>query len=174
MNSNILRVITFTVLSVSLLANAFFLSELGSTDERIGTLKEEKAIFEQQYKVLQRNYAVVKENFEVLRQQDSQLIELQSTNPNNTSQARIYWNKEEQTVYIDGEGLPPPPAGKQYQVWLLQKGSYIDLGVFNYQMDVANFFRMKNAVEADGFAVSVEKVRGSQQPTKIVALSAIE
>ncbi|MEZ4886773.1 MAG: anti-sigma factor [Chitinophagales bacterium] len=168
MNSNVLRVVTLVMLSISLIANAFFVMELGGTDERIAALKEEEDVFAQQYKVLQRNYEVAKENFEVLRQENTKKILLQSISPADTAKAIIYWNPNEHTVYIDADGLPIPPPDKQYQVWLLQKEQYIDLGVFNYQTDVANFFRMKNAIEADGFVVSVEKIRGDKQPTKII------
>ncbi|MGB1242268.1 MAG: anti-sigma factor domain-containing protein, partial [Chitinophagales bacterium] len=160
MNANIFRFITLAALMISLIANVFFLSELNSTDERIKTLKEEKAVFEQQYKVLQRNYEVANENFNVLRQADTQIIQLQSPIEGNASKAVIYWNQKESTIYIDADGLTPPLATKQYQVWALQKDEYKDLGVFNYQMDVANFFRMKNPSEADGFVVSLEKIRG--------------
>ncbi|MFK7907687.1 MAG: anti-sigma factor [Chitinophagales bacterium] len=168
MNTNIFRFITLAALMISLIANVFFLSELNGTDERIDILKEEKAVFEQQYKVLQRNYDVVNENFKVLRQADTQVIPLQSTIEGNSSKAVIYWNQKERTVYIDADGLTPPLPTKQYQVWAMHEGTYKDLGVFNYQTDVANFFRMKNPDQADGFMVSLEKIRGDKQPTNIV------
>ncbi len=168
MNTNIFRFITLAALMISLIANVFFLSELNGTDERIETLQEEKAVFEQQYKVLQRNYEVANENFNVLRQANTQVIHLQSSIEGNVSKSVVYWNQKESTVYIDADGLTPPLATKQYQVWALHRGEYKDLGVFNYQVDVANFFRMKNAGEADGFVVSLEKIRGDKQPTNII------
>lgn len=168
MNSNTLRIVTLAVLTISLIANAFFVVELGGTDERVQELKDKEAMLMEQYKVLQRNYEVTKENFEVLRQKDFSPITLESSDIENTARATIYWNSEDYTVYLDGGELPRPPANKQYQVWMIKGDAYTDLGVFNYQTDVANFFRMKNAVKANGFAVSLEKIRGDKQPTNIV------
>ncbi len=169
MNYNILRITTLVVLSISLLANAYFSLELGGQDEQITVLEEEMGVLKQQYKVMQRNYEVTKENFDILRQKNIQEIPLQSPTPSNEASAIVYWNQEAQTVYIDADGLPAPEfASKQYQVWVLQKGNYVDLGVFNYQTDVANFFRMKNAIDAEGFAISLEKAQGNTKPTQIV------
>ena len=168
MNSNILRIVTLVLLSISLLANAFFVMELGGTDERVQALKEKEAMLLEQYKVLQRNYEVTRENFEVLRQKDMQEVTLKSAAIEDTSSAIIYWNPQTHFVYLDGDGLPTPPPSKQYQVWSFQEGAYKDLGVFNYQPDVPNFFRMKNAIEADGFVVSLEKIQGNKQPTQII------
>lgn len=174
MNSNTLRIVTLVLLSISLLANAFFVMELGETDERVEALKDKEVMLLEQYKVLQRNYEVTRENFEVLRQKDMEEITLKSTAIENTAKATIYWNPKEHTVFLDGDKLPTPPPNKQYQVWLLQKDAYIDLGVFNYQPDVPNFFRMKNAIEADGFAVSLEKIQGNQQPTQIIVSNEVK
>lgn len=174
MNGSVLRIITLVLLSISLLANAYFSLELGGQDEKITALEDEMGMLKQQYKVMQRNYEVTKQNFDVLRQKNTQEISLQSANPSNEASAIVYWNQEEQTVYIDADGLPAPEfASKQYQVWVLQKGNYIDLGVFNYQTDVANFFRMKNAIDSEGFAISLEKAQGNTKPTQIVVKSTI-
>ena len=168
MNSNTLRIVTLAVLTISLIANAFFVVELGGTDDRVQELKDKEAMLMEQYKVLQRNYEVTKENFEVLRQKDFREIVLESPDIEGAAKATVYWNPKDHTVYLDGGDLPRPLASKQYQVWMIKGDTYTDLGVFNYQTDVANFFRMKNAIDADGFAVSLEKIRGDKQPTKIV------
>ncbi len=168
MNSNILRIVTLVLLSISLLANVFFVMELRGTDERMEELKDKEAMLLEQYKVLQRNYEVTKENFEVLRRKDMREILLEGRAVEDTAKAIVYWNPQTHFVYLDADGLPAPPPSKQYQVWFRQKDTYIDLGVFNYQTDVPNFFRMKNAVEAGGFAVSLEKIQGNKQPTNII------
>ncbi len=37
-----------------------------------------------------------------------------------SSFAKVYWNKDTKTTYIDAAGLPTPPKGMVYQVWSLK------------------------------------------------------
>ena len=63
--------------------------------------------------------------------------------------------------------LPPAPAGKSYQLWLVpSSGAPISLGVFSgHQLTTALTARVTPGLIPKAFAVTVEPEGGSQQPT---------
>lgn len=74
----------------------------------------------------------------------------------------VYWNQENQQVFIAGMSLPATPANKQYQLWAIKNGQPVDLGVFDLQNALV---AMKSIDEAQAFAVTLENTGGSAVPT---------
>lgn len=74
----------------------------------------------------------------------------------------VYWNPQNQQVYLAGIALPPLPPNKQYQLWGLKNGQPIDLGVFD---PVHGILPMKHIDAVQAFAVTLENAGGSAVPT---------
>ena len=54
--------------------------------------------------------------------------------------------------------MPAPPSDKQYQLWALLDGKPIDLGMLNFDAKQKKLLvRMKNAQNAQAFAITLEK-----------------
>jgi len=166
-NLRFVRIITPVLLTISLLGNFYFMTQLKQTDDVIAELTTDKQVIIEQYGLLKNDLQRVKDNLEVVRQADNKVIVLNGTEKAANSSALIYWNKTEKTIYIDANNLPVPVGGKQYQVWQIDNNNkYKSMGVFNHQTDKDNLFRLKNmAVVAQSFAVSLELARGAEQPT---------
>jgi anti-sigma-K factor RskA len=80
----------------------------------------------------------------------------------------LAWNAVSKKVMVDMQSikLPKHDTQHQYQLWALVKGKPVDMGVFNAPAaDTAGVKEMKSIASADGFAVTLEPMGGSVNPT---------
>ena len=81
--------------------------------------------------------------------------------------ATLYWSKNKGEAYVSIDGLPAPPKGMQYQLWVMENGKPVDMGVLPDSM--ANTPAMqkvsKSVTDGQAFAISLEKAGGSPTPT---------
>lgn len=86
-----------------------------------------------------------------------------------TSFAKIYWNQETQTVFVDAAGLPKPPSGMVYQVWSLKLEPQLtptDIGLLdNFEQNNNKIFAVHTTADADAFGITLEPAGGSLTPT---------
>jgi anti-sigma-K factor RskA len=114
------------------------------------------------------NFSMVKNNLDramadvTIMRSNSKVITLQSTDSSKEYLARVYWNHETRQAFLDVISLPKPPPGKQYQLWALAGGKPVDAGIFNLDTTMQ---QMKTIVNADAWAVTLEKEGGSAVPT---------
>jgi anti-sigma-K factor RskA len=90
----------------------------------------------------------------------------QEVSPN--SFAKVYWNQETQSVYIDGAGLPEPPEGYVYQVWALKLNPLTPLSIGlldNFKGQSKRIFEVENVGDAEAFGITLEPAGGSASPT---------
>ncbi|MFY0592216.1 anti-sigma factor [Roseivirga sp.] len=74
--------------------------------------------------------------------------------------ANVFWNKNNNSVFISVDNLPEPPHGHQYQLWAIKPGlAPIDAGIFDHSKLVQELKVIKGNVQA--FAVTLEKEGGS-------------
>ncbi|WP_047415719.1 anti-sigma factor domain-containing protein [Cellulophaga sp. Hel_I_12] len=102
-----------------------------------------------------------------IRNKDIQVIALggQAVDPN--SYAKAYWNKKEQQVFIDAQGLPDPPDGMVYQVWSLKLDPLTptSMGLLeNFITDDNRVFALANPNESEAFGITLEPAGGSESP----------
>lgn len=81
-----------------------------------------------------------------------------------SSQAMVFWDTRSKEVYLALKNMPPPPAGKQYQLWAIVNGKPVDAGVFAWNQNAA-MQKMKVIPSAEMFAVTLEREGGSAAPT---------
>jgi anti-sigma-K factor RskA len=81
-----------------------------------------------------------------------------------SSQAMVFWDTRSKEVYLALKNMPPPPAGKQYQLWAIVNGKPVDAGVFALRQNAA-MQKMKVIPSAEMFAITLEKEGGSEVPT---------
>ena len=82
--------------------------------------------------------------------------------------ANVYWDKKDDTVYLDLQGLPEPPEGKVYQVWSLTLNPLTptSLGTIDdFIQDDNKIFKLKNANQSQAFGITLEPAGGSPSPT---------
>jgi anti-sigma-K factor RskA len=83
-------------------------------------------------------------------------------------QGVVAWNNREQKGLLQMLRLPPPPAGKDYQLWIIDNAA-VSAGVI--RLDAKGLYAF-NAVSrittAKQFAISLEKAGGSETPTEVI------
>lgn len=79
------------------------------------------------------------------------------------AEVTVYWNPLRGATYLSIESLPPPPPGKQYQLWSIDNGLPSDAGLLIHA--VADLQPMKEVKKAQTFAITLEKEGGSPTPT---------
>lgn len=90
-------------------------------------------------------------------------IPLNAANGEGQENAMVFWDSSNQSVYLDPQRLPSVDDEHQYQLWALKDNQPTDLGTV-LKGDIG-FQQMKNATDADAFAITLEPLGGSEQPT---------
>lgn len=109
----------------------------------------------------QRNTEVV---LSTIAQDGTVAVSLQAADgkPQNSS-VTILWNKMNEQVFLALGKLPTPPENKQYQLWAVVNGAFVDMGVFDTA--TTEFQKMKTIADAQAFAITLEQKGGSLTPT---------
>ena len=138
-------------------------------------LKSELELVEQQNIQLEQQIANAnnsldntKELLTTLRAKDITVIPLGGQAVSPTSYAKAYWNKQEQKVFIDAQGLPEPPEGFVYQVWSLKLSPLTptNMGLLeNFNADENKVFTLDNPNNSEAFGITLEPLGGSKSPT---------
>ncbi len=112
---------------------------------------------------------------ELLADTNIKAIVMKAATPGTPMAATVYWNKTNGESYLAVQKMPPPPAGMQYQMWVIQDGKPVSMGVINsdaaLQGDV-NLLPMR-VLNGQAFAISLEKTGGSETPTEVKVVGAI-
>lgn len=104
----------------------------------------------------------------VFRDTSNFVVPLQGQDVAPKAFAKIFWNKENKTIYIDALGLPNPPHGMVYQVWSFKLNPLTptSLGILDtYKKDGRKFFKVYPSSDSDAFGISLEPAGGSETPT---------
>ncbi len=104
------------------------------------------------------------QQLQILREGDNKIIAMKGTDKAPQALANVIYNPENQKTYLDIKNMPPPPAGKQYQLWALVDGQPVDMGVFNIVLS-NGFQEVPFIPNAGAFAVTLENQGGSPTPT---------
>ena len=85
------------------------------------------------------------------------------------SKMNVYWNKNDKSVLINyvAMDLPKTDAEHEYQLWALVNGKPVSLGVFGKSdsTGIEALQKMQTIQEAQAFAVTLEPMGGSVNPT---------
>jgi anti-sigma-K factor RskA len=100
-------------------------------------------------------------NMQLITGPDMIKVALSGVAGKESSQAVVYWNKNNKDVYLIAKALPQAPKGKQYQLWALMDGKPIDAGVLG---DCNTVCKLKNIQNAQAFAITLENEGGSPAP----------
>lgn len=95
---------------------------------------------------------------------NGQEIAIQFTDPGITATGELRYLPDQNVFVLNVEGMPEPPEGHVYQVWLIQGGAPVSAGLMN--VDQGEFASAGNRSEFDTFAITVEPgPLGNEAPT---------
>jgi len=127
----------------------------------------------------QQNLALQVEHFNKLNEMTAdtamQTIVMQSMVKGHPMAATIYWSKGNGDAYLTANSLPMPPAGMQYQMWVIQDGKPVSMGVLpNKIVDNTTMQKLAmNVKTGQAFAISLEKEGGNPTPTQVYVLGKV-
>lgn len=109
---------------------------------------------------------LLQERLDLLNNPKSRFLLLTGTALSPSSFASVIIDTTRNKLYFDFAGLPKPPAGKQYQLWVIKGGKPIDMGVIN-NVDIAAVRNIEKTfiTEAQAFALTLEDEGGKENPT---------
>jgi hypothetical protein len=154
-------------LLLSLGANALLYSRWQQASTDLVAAQNSQARFAQTSQVMERRLTTTQEQLHVLRSpQEYKMVALAGTPAHTSARARVLYNGASHRVYLDVQQLPALPAGKQYQLWALDKGKPVDAGVLAATTAAGDSLQqMKDIASAQAFAMTVEPTGGSAGPT---------
>lgn len=103
----------------------------------------------------------------VIRDAQTKTIPLGGQAIDPSASAKVYWNQEQEVVYVDASGLPEPPEGMVYQVWALKLNPLTptSIGLLeNFTAD-RSIFKVEHNAGAEAFGITLEPAGGSPSPT---------
>ena len=133
----------------------------------LNVVEGQKELLEQQIIEARGSLTSTTELLDNLRDKDITVIPLGGQEVSPTSYAKAYWNKEQDKLYIDAQGLPEPPDGMVYQVWSLKLNPLTPTSVGlleDFASDENKVFALNNPNDSEAFGITLEPAGGSDAP----------
>jgi len=144
------------------------INQKSDLENQIQTVNTEKDFLEIQMETSKTDLAETKNLLNIIRDKSIINIPLEGQAAAPGAYANVYWDKKDDTVYLDLQGLPEPPEGKVYQVWSLTLNPLTptSLGTIDdFIQDDNKIFKLKNANQSQAFGITLEPAGGSPSPT---------
>ena len=160
------------VLICSLAVNYYFWKQ-GDTERKIASeLTQQMGRLQADQKLLADQLNDYKSSTAMMADTAIQTIVMHTVKPGHPMAATLYWSKSNGEAYVAMDALPKPPEGMQYQLWVIQNGKPVSMGVLPNNM--ANTPVMEKVqmqvTSGDAFAISLERVGGNPSPTEVYVL----
>lgn len=140
-----------------------------STSNKLNTIELERNNLEKSVVTLQSKSRATATALSVVRDIKNTVINLAGQTVAPMASAKIYWNKETATVYVDASGLPKPPIGKVYQIWSLKLSPTLtptSIGLLeDFDKNNEKIFAVSGTTGAEAFGITLEPAGGSKTPT---------
>jgi anti-sigma-K factor RskA len=158
------------VAAAALAGVSFFF--FNKNQESIKALEECKKATQQMDKH-QKVIIALQQKIDVITSPTTKSIELKGLESSPKAKVTIYWNSMREATYLVINNLPTPEPNKQYQLWAIVDKKPVDAGVFKH--DLADVQTMKAFEKAEAFAVTLEPLGGSENPTldKMIVLGTL-
>ncbi|MFZ4798313.1 MAG: anti-sigma factor [Bacteroidia bacterium] len=156
---------SLTLFGLSLIGNYVTYTKYQEANEKITALNAEKTSLANNFRNNQVKLEELQANLLVTSNPNVQKIPLKGVEKSPESLVMIYWNKETKEVFMEIKNLPLANAGKQYQLWAIVDGKPVNAGMISVNNADSSFIKMNGFETAQAFAITLENVGGSENPT---------
>lgn len=104
---------------------------------------------------------------------ETRVVALAGLGPSPTASARMWWHRTTGGFFV-ASGLPVPPSGKTYQLWVIAEGKPVSAGVFDVDPKGSGILLVApppGVKKAEIFAVTLEPAGGLPQPSGAMYLA---
>jgi anti-sigma-K factor RskA len=105
----------------------------------------------------------IEEDIKVIDNPAFRRIIMKGTLNSPTSLAFVYWNENTSEVFLSVQSLKTLSQANQYQLWAIVDDKPVDAGTFDFSS--SGLIKMKNAIGASAFAITIEPRGGKAVPT---------
>ena len=140
----------------------YFSGRLTVANNQVAKLQEEKEVLIYQNEALNKESLGLNKQLSVLTDAATKPVLLTGQAASPQSRAVVFWNASNGAVCVNAAALPAIPAEKQFQLWAIVNGKPVDLGVLDKN---SSLLMMKTVTNAQAFAITLEPLNGSPQPT---------
>lgn len=174
LRSKWLRAAVWTALVGSLALNGYFWKEKQQQEAVIAGTQTELTQLRQQQAAAEAAIAKFRQSSQTIFSKGAQMIPLQSLHGGQTYM--LVYNEDQQVALFDMSNMPPPPAGKQYQMWAIVDGQPRSMGTIPLQQPQNGMLEMEQPAQPgqQAFAISLEKVGGNPTPTEVLMLGKLK
>lgn len=151
-----------------LLGIGFQYNQLEQTTNQVVTITTQKQKVVNDLRDLKLQNNANQTSLAVVRDAKNTVVSLGGQAVSPASFAKIYWNQESKTVYVDAAGLPEPPKGMVYQVWALKLNPLTPTSIgllSHFEGNNTKIFAVDAATDAQAFGITLEPAGGSVTPT---------
>ena len=144
------------------------LNQNNALESKIAEYETENSSLEVQIANSKTSLAATKNLLNILRDKDILAVPLTGQGEFANTYAKVYWDKKDNSIYLDAQGLPDAPAGKVYQVWSLKLDPLTptSLGTIDdFNSDDNKIFTIANGNDSQAFGITLEPEGGSETPT---------
>lgn len=156
---------SITLFLLSTLASFYFYTQWQKAEQKLTSVLASEQALARNFTRASLQLQGQQQLLAILRSPQVKTIRLQGVEAHPGASLVVYWNPERRQVYVDAPDLPPPPTGKQYQLWALLDGKPIDAGLLHLSGKSDQLQQMKDISAAQAFAVTLEPAGGSKVPT---------
>lgn len=139
-------------------------TESTSKTEELASIREEQQSLNQKLSDMESQISQLNEGVNELYSPEIKKVVMESVQEGQKTQVAVFWNQKNGQVRLDPSSLPQLPADKQYQLWVLEDGNPIDMGVLPKDASEV-LMAQKTSVVGDAFAITVEPLGGKPSPT---------
>jgi len=157
------------LLVISIAALFVTYNKLNDAHDQIASLNFDKQKFAGVVSKLEYDNQGLNNMAEMAESKEWATIKMQGQAFSPKSKMNVYWNKKDKSVLINyiAMDLPKADAEHEYQLWALVNGKPVSLGVFGKTDSTSKeaLLKMQTIQEAQAFAVTLEPMGGSVNPT---------
>jgi anti-sigma-K factor RskA len=168
--------IALLVISVATLYSVY--NQLNTAHQQIAALSIEKQQFASTVSKLKFDKAGMENRIAMTETNEWATIRLAGVKDSPKAKMLVYWNKNNKNILINYAAIDLPKTDKahEYQLWALVDGKPVSLGVFGTNENATEAVKQMETIEkAQAFAVTIEPMGGSANPTmeKMLVMGAI-
>jgi anti-sigma-K factor RskA len=139
--------------------------KLKTAKTEIATLRSNNEMVAQQMDSVNFKYTASQKELQIAQSVEYKNVLLKGVDKADNCQVDVYWNNTTHETYLHVKWIHPLPKGKQYQLWALVDGKPVDAGLLDMEVASTAFQKVKNVMQAQTFAITIENEGGSESPT---------
>ncbi|WP_276134683.1 anti-sigma factor [Polluticoccus soli] len=170
------RAAVWVALAGSLLTNVLLMNNQRRSGEEMQAMKDEMLKNNSKQQQLSARLDMYDRQRAMLMDANMQPVIMRSAQAGKKMMGMAMYNKTKGETYVSLMDMPMPPQGKQYQLWVIQDGKPVDMGVLSSDMIASGAMQKvpMSIQNGQAFAISLEKEGGNPTPTEVMVVGEIK